>query len=376
MSCRFFASMSALAVVAIAVSLTSTPAAGQATTTQTAWGHPDLQGIWANNTSTPLETPRAFTGKQVLTDAERAQIEARAKLARDGRDRRDQKPGTVTDVGRAYNAFWFPVPGKALDRPSLIVDPPDGRIPALTPQARKRYEEWAKSMGRFGSGATVEGRGDDIEDGTQGGVDGRGTRADHPEERQLSERCLVFGGVPRLPGGYNNHLRIVQTPESVVIEMEQIHDARVIPLDGRPHLPPSIRQWRGDPRGHWEGNTLVVDTTNFTDKAPFRGSFEGLHLTEKFTPVDANTLAYQVTVDDPTTFTKSWTAAFPLTRLDSLVGGDDQVQVAQMFEYACHEGNYGLTGQLSAARAEDRAAEKSRRAADKTVAGEKKKGTQ
>ena len=135
-----------------------------------------------------------------------------------------------------------------------------------------------------------------------------------------------------------------------------MHDARIIPLDGGPHLPSPIRRWLGDPRGHWEGDTLVVDTTNFTDKAPFRGSFEGLHLVERFTRVDANTINYEVTVEDPATWTKPWTAAFPLTNLQTLMGGVDQQQVPQMFEYACHQGNYGLTGQLAGARAVERAA--------------------
>ena len=158
------------------------------------------------------------------------------------------------------------------------------------------------------------------------------------------------------PGGYNSHYRIVQTPDHVVVELEMMHDARIIPLDGGPHLPTQIRPWLGDSRGHWERDTLVVDTTNFTDKAPFKGSFEGLPLVERFTRVDENTINYEVTVDDPATWTKPWTAAFPLTNLQTLVGGVDQQQVPQMFEYACPEGNYGLPGQLAGARAVERVA--------------------
>src|SRR5262249_53121602 len=151
----------------------------------------------------------------------------------------------------------------------------------------------------------------------------------------------------RMPGGYNNNFEIVQHPELVVIEMEMAHEARVIPLDNRPHAPSAIRQLLGDSRGRWDGDTLVIDTTNFTDRAPFRGSFEGLHVVERLTRVAADTINYELTIDDPMTFTKPWTVAFPLTRL--------QDKVPFMFEYACHEGNYGLEGQLNAARAEDRA---------------------
>jgi len=315
-------------------------------------GQPDLQGIWDNSTSTPLERPRALAGKEALSDDELAKTSAQRKRARDNRDRRDQKEGSVTDVGRAYNALWFPVPGDAIQRTSLVIDPPDGRVPSLTPQAEKRFAQWAAARGRFGGAASPVGRDAETEDGTEGGVDGRGTRADNPEDRQLSERCITFGGVPRLPGGYNNHFRIVQSPGFVVIEMEMIHSARVIPLDGRPHLPPQIREYYGDSRGRWEGNTLVVDTTNFTDKAPFRGSFENMHLVERYTRVDANTIDYQFTVDDPTTWTRPWTAGFPITKLST---GTDDITTPQIFEYACHEGNYGLAGQLRGARAQENA---------------------
>ena len=326
-------------------------------------GQPDLQGIWNNTVSTPLERPAAFAGKERLTPEELAQRTNQARRSRDNRDRRDQKDGSVTDVGRAYNAFWFPVPGDPIDRTSLILDPPDGTVPPLTPAALERFAEYSAKLGRFASAANPAGRNDlEVEDGTEGGVDGRGTRADNPEDRRLSERCLIFGGVPRLPGGYNNHLRIVQSRDHVVIEMEQIHDARIIPLDGRPHIPSTVRQWLGDPRGRWEGETLVVETTNFSEKNPFRGSFEDLHLIERFTRTGPNTITYSMTVSDPTTFTRPWTAEWPYTRLDALVGGVDGVTSPQMYEYACHEGNIGLVGQLSGTRAmEKKAAEQSRR---------------
>ena len=359
------ASVSLLVIMSVVGLVAPPEVAGQvapssANSFRTPWGDPDLQGIWANDTSTPLERPSAFAEQEVLTDEERAAFTVQRQRQSFGAnaDRRDAAPGTVTDVGRAYNSFWFPVAGQAIARTSLIVDPPDGRVPPQTPQARERYAAWAEARGLFGSAANPEGSlwnggwtDSAPEDGTEGGVDGRGSRADHPEDRRLSERCIIWTPLPRLPGGYNNHYRIVQSPEHVVIEMEMMHDARIIPLDGRPHLPTTIRRWLGDPRGHWEGDTLVVDTTNFTDKAPFKGSFEGLHLVERFTRVDANTINYEVTVEDPATWTKPWTAAFPLRDLRTLVGGVDQQQVPEMFEYACHEGNYGLTGQLSGARA-------------------------
>ena len=364
MTHRRLTSTGALAAVIAVVWLVPSPAAGQAAATpaptgstytapQTPWGHPDLQGVWNNAVSTPLERPRALGDKTTWTDQELADYTKRARGSRENRDRRDQKPGSVTDVGRAYNALWFPVPGDPIRRTSLVIDPPDGRVPAVTPQAKERFAAYAKSIGRFGDSGAIEGR-EDTEDGTEGGVDGRGTRGDNPEDRSLSERCVYKGFVPRMPGGYNNHLQIIQSPGYVVIELEQSHDARLIPLDGRPHLPSSIRHWQGDSRGRWEGNTLVVDVTNFTDKAPFRGSFENLHLVERFTRVDANTISYQLAVDDPTTFTKPWKAEFPWTKLDALVGGVDHVSVPRMFEYACQEGNYGLDGQLRSSRAEDK----------------------
>lgn len=360
----------ALAVIALAAAIAAaqtTDTASKGATTykapRTPDGHPDLQGIWNNGVSTPLERPARFAGKARLTPEELAQYTIQARRSRENRDRRDQKEGSVTDVGRAYNAFWFPVPGDPIDRTSLIVDPADGRVPPLTPAAIKRFADYAATLGRFASAADPAGRSDlEVEDGTEGGVDGRGTRADHPEDRRLSERCLVFGGVPRLPGGYNNHLRIVQSRDYVVIELEQIHDARIIPLDGRPHVPSTVRQWLGDPRGRWEGETLVIETTNFTDKNPFRGSFENLHLIERFTRTGPNTITYSMTVSDPTTFARPWTAEWPYTRLEALVGGVDGVTSPQMYEYACHEGNIGLAGQLSGTRAmEKKAAEQSRR---------------
>ena len=292
---------------------------------RTPWGDSDLQGVWNNNARTPLERPEEFADQAFLSVEERAAYTARRQASREDRDSREAR-GTDADVRRAYNAHWCPVPGEALSRTSRILDPPDGKIPPLTPAGRHRVDARRRIRQNPPAG---------------------------PEDRSLWERCLTRG-VPRTPGSYNNHFQIFQTPGHVVILIEMVHEARIIPLDGRPHVGPTIRQWLGDSRGRREGDTLVVETTNFTDKTNFRGSGEGLHLVERFTRVDADRLDYEFTVDDPTTWTRPWTAAWPLTSLRSAVGGLDQVEVPHMFEYACHEGNYGLAGQLAGARAEER----------------------
>ena len=292
---------------------------------QTTWGDPNLQGVWNNNISTPLERPEEFVGKAFLTPEELAAYTQRRQASREDRDSRDGR-GTEADVRRAYNALWFPVPGEAISRTSLIREPQDGKIPPLTAAGQRRAD--ARRGFRRGPPAG-------------------------PEDRSLWERCITRG-VPRTPGGYNNHFQFFQTPDHVVILIEMVHEARIIPLDGSPHLNSMVGQWLGDSRGRWEGDTLVVETTNFTDKTNFRGSGKGLHLVERFTRIDADTLNYEFTVEDPMTWTSSWTAAWPLTSLQSAVGGLDQVEVPEVFEYACHEGNYGLVGQLGGARAEER----------------------
>ena len=330
MNHRFLASMSALGVVTVLVLLTPILIAGQAplsmaktrTPPRTPDGKPDLQGIWTNATVTPLERPRDLAGKEFFTQTEAAEFEKQAVYDANG-DRRD---GTAdADVGRAYNEFWRDR-GKVVStmRTSLIVDPPDGRVPSLTPEAQKRNADRLEAARR------------------------RGGAFDGPENRSLAERCLSMpqAGPPMLPANYNSNYQIVQTPGSVVILVEMIHDARIIPLDGSPHLPQNIRQWLGDSRGHWEdGNTLVVETTNFTDKTNFRGSSENLRLVERFTRVDVNTLLYQFTVEDPTTWAKPWSGEIPMKKAQG-----------PLYEYACHEGNYGLAGVLAGARAEEKRA--------------------
>jgi hypothetical protein len=284
-------------------------------------GKPDLQGVWTNVTITPLERPANLAGKEFFTPAEAADYE-KVTVANNNADRRDGPP--AADVGRAYNDFWWDRGTKVVPtlRTSLIIDPKDGRIPALTPEAQSRRAALAQAQ--------------------------RGHALDGPEDRPLAERCLLWptAGPPMLPSFYNNNYQFAQGPGYVAILVEMIHDVRIIPTDGSPHLPKSIRQWLGDPRGHWEGDTLVVDTTNFTDKNSFRGSDENLHMIERFTRTDANTMMYEFTVDDQSAFTKQWSAQVPMTRTPR-----------QVLEYACHEGNYAMSGILSGARFEEKAAE-------------------
>ena len=324
---RFVSVAGSLAVMIAAVLLMPAPGSSQApssaakkwTPPQTADGQPDLQGTWTSATLTPLERPAELAAKQIFTEQEAAEYEKRL-LEQGNRDRRDAS--AEVDVGRAYNEFWFERGSKIVNtrRTSLVVDPPDGRIPALTPDAQKKASARADYR--------------------------RLHPADGPEDLGLPVRCILWptAGPPMLPGGYNNNYQIVQAPGYVVIVAEMIHDARIIPLDGRPHLPQNTRQWMGDSRGHWEGHTLVVETTNFTDKTNFRGSGEKLRVIERFSRADAETLLYEFTIDDPTAFTKQWTAQIPMRKTDG-----------PLFEYACHEGSYGMEGILKGARTEEKA---------------------
>ena len=286
-------------------------------------GQPDLQGIWDYRTATPLERPRELAGREFLTAVEVAAFERRAAEREDGRPPEDGRSDP------SVHPVWWLDYGKQVVgsmRSSLIVDPADGRIPPLAAEAQKRAAD--RRAARVGRGP-----------------------ADAAEDRSLWERCITRG-LPEgmLPAGYNNNVQFVQTPGYVVIVSEMIHDARIVPLDGRPHLPSGVQQWTGDSRGRWEGDTLVVETTNFSDKANFRGSGASLRLIERFTPTDARTIEYRFTVEDPSTWPTPWTVTFPLVKSDQ-----------PMYEYACHEGNYGLTHMLGNARAEERAAGADRR---------------
>lgn len=330
-----------LGAVTAAATFSVARVGGQSTSTpQTTWqvprtpdGRPDLQGVWANNGVTPLERPKALAGKERLSQDEFKALKATADRLFDGSGDAafgdsvfeaalaEVKGFTSRDAGTGnYNQFWL-VERDWDDRTSLVIDPKDGRIPAMTPDAQAR----AQSRG--------ERR--------------KSHPADGPEDRSLSERCISFG-VPRLGAGYNSYYQIVQSPSHVAVVMETIHDARIIPLDGRPHTGADIRQWHGDSRGRWEGDTLVVETANYAAKGGVMGATESLKVTERFTRVDDTRIEYKVTLDDPATWTKPWTAMIYLTK------SPDKV-----FEFACHEGNSGMEGILAGHRAQERTPAKS-----------------
>ncbi|MXY18234.1 MAG: hypothetical protein F4057_09920 [Acidobacteria bacterium] len=310
-------SLRAVAALALPALLLPLPAAGQE---RTPWGDPDLQGLWANDVVTPLERPAGLGERLELTDEELA--EAAAANERRRIDTGGPRPGDPILL-QGYNQFWMP--NRDVSRQtSLVIDPPDGRVPPLTPAgARREALALESSQGVPAQVAEVR------------------RHNDGPEGRSLWERCLTRG-VPRLPDFYNNTTLVLQTPDHVVIHMEMIHETRVIPLDRRPHVDAGIRQWHGDPRGRWEGDTLVVETTNFSDKTNFKGSQAGLHLVERFTRAGADALLYEVTVTDADTWTRPWTVRFPIRKSDG-----------PLFEYACHEGNYAMFNTLAGARAEE-----------------------
>ena len=328
---RNVAIVSAVAVLVGFVSSGAAPAVAQTAGLRTAWDEPDLRGIWDFRTITPLERPDELADQAFLTEEEAANLEqevvdrnarllvraAERTTAADQVDRReDGSPGF-------YNNFWLDQGTSAVGtrRTSLIIDPPDGQIPALTPSGQQRADA------------------------------SQAHRQEHPADswldRSTSDRCLLGfnAGPPLNPGGYNQNLQIFQTPDQVVLLTEMVHTVRVVPLDGRRPLGDAISQWSGDARGHWEGDTLVVETSNFNDERRWRNSTKNLTLVERFTRVDADTLEYEYTVTDPETWTRPWTVSIPLRRTD-----------VPMYEYACHEGNHSMYGILGGQRAEDRAA--------------------
>jgi hypothetical protein len=332
-SCALFAALAGIAALTTApldgqtravAAPAAKPAAKTWTQPRTPDGQPDLQGMWTNATITPFERPAALAGKEFLTQQEAAALEQQNAERREANERAP-RPG---DVG-SYNEFWFDSGTKVVGtrRTSLVIDPPDGRVP-LKPSAEQARDFNLNSVDSY-------------------------------ESMSPWDRCITRGPGRMFPAGYNNAYQIVQTPGYVMIGHEMIHEARLIPIDGRPHLDQNIRMWTGDPRGRWEGRTLVVETTNFNGKgwiatnaasARLRGvpHSDALRLVERFTRVDADTINYEVTIEDPNIYTKPWTVAIPLTRDDSY----------QIFEYACHEGNRAIENVLSIARnAEKRAAQ-------------------
>ena len=318
----------ALMTVLALVALAPPPAVGQSvaaatdppTAPHTSWGDPDLQGIWDFRTITPLERPDELSGQEVLTAEEAAEFEARTLGERNKDLRATDGISAERDVANAYNQFWWDYGDKLTEdrRTSLVVDPPDGKVPR-SPAAGERFAALAGAVGRTPAG---------------------------PEDRPLWERCILGfnAGPPMLPSAYNNNVQLFQAPGTVVILNEMVHNVRVVPLDERPHLSHGLRQWTGDARGHWDGSTLVVETTNFLRETGFTGAGARLHLIERFTRLDDDTLLYEFTVEDPDSFTRPWTAAIPMTKTDG-----------PLFEYACHEGNYGMTNLLAGARADDAA---------------------
>jgi hypothetical protein len=286
----------------------------------TPWGDPDLQGVWTGSTLTPLERPGEYAGKEFLTEAEASAVERRAG------ERRVDAPPRAGDPG-TYNQIWFDPATRVLpnSRTSLIVDPPDGRIP-FTPAGRQRADT---STAHYGRGPF-----------------------DSHLDLDTGERCIT-DGVPIYYSGYNNNYQIFQTREYVVILGEMFRDRRIVALDQRSHV--AIPQWMGSSRGRWENGSLVVDTTDFADKAhdwwatAWRASRASLHMVERFTRVDAKTIDYQFTMDDPTMFSRPWTARFPLTT-DQRARG---VTSGPLYEYACHEGNYAAINVLAGARAQE-----------------------
>ena len=324
---------------------TTAPASGP--TPMTPWGEPDFQGIWAIVSEIPLERSPEYAGREFFTDEEIAQIDQqRSATNRDARPER----GSVADVAGAYNAVFnnFYPAGR---RTSLIVDPPDGRIPPLTPAVRERMRQDQEYQGALNQ-ATEGGPPSPRRAEAPPNYQLRGiNRADHPEDTGVRTRCLQVG-LPELGNGFGGSFRrVVQSPGVVSIYLDFSQGQgfpRVIPITTRPHLPANIRQWFGDSRGRWDGNTLVVDVTNFTAKTDFRGSRENLHLIERFTRTGPDTMDYSLTVDDPTTWTRPWTMRQELVRQP-----DEANRI--YYEPRCHEGNYGLAGILRGARAADQA---------------------
>jgi hypothetical protein len=322
--------------VLIGVFLMSSPAAGQlklgtnainvAKAEAKPWvvtkmpdGQPDLQGYWTNNTMTPLQRPngvtKAFYTKEEFLEALKKQAEL---------DGEEATPGTVEDVHYDHSQFGLDRTQGLLSpnlRTSMIIDPENGRLPPLTVEGQKRAADLAAEKRK------------------------QGAQYDQAQNLAVGTRCIYMGGVPILPPAYNNTYQIVQSKGYVMILIEELHEARVIPMDGRPHAPENVRSWLGDSRGHWEGNTLVIETTNFNDKVAFQGASRDLKITERLTRTGEATMKYEFAVEDPHTWTQPWKAEMPATKTDGPI-----------FEHACNEGNYSMKNMLAGARADEKKA--------------------
>ena len=315
-------------IALVFASVTLAHAQEQWTAPRTADNQPDLHGIWSHNSATPLERPKELAGKDVISNEELAELNQRIAEIRESEQAGDilgdrlirqaldaNTPRTFDPITGNYNSFWL-VERELDNRTSLVVYPEDGQIPALTADAQSRAE--ARRAHR------------------------REHPSDGPEDRNFGDRCLHFG-LPKIGSGYNSYHQILQTPTHVVIFSEMAHDSRIIPLDSRPNLDENLRQWNGDARGRWEGDTLVVETNNFSPQSSFRGSGENLHLLERFTRVGPDTLEHEITITDDETWSSPWTVRLLLKHTEDPI-----------FEYACHEGNYAMEGILAGARADDR----------------------
>ena len=361
--------------MAVIVLLKLAPVASQGPTdepeampaTPTAWGEPDLQGLWTTRFDTPLQRPARFAAQEYFTDEERADIDSRRTeiLGRDA----GPSEGTPLGRGGAYNRAVFLTHKETGRRTSLIVDPPDGRIPPLTPEAQARrqaFREYQVALlkatdvcknnlpacagGEYGSPSPRRSEPPPYYPAISYPAGGAFNRADGPEDRGLGERCMA-ARLPDFGGAAGFVLQIIQSPQSVSLFYDTGQGQawqRVIPVTDRPHLPPHVRQWWGDSRGRWEGDTLVVDVTNFSKKTDYRGSRENLHLVERWTRLDSETIEYVATMDDPTTWTQPWTVAVELKRQNA-------TQNRIYIEPRCHEGNYGLPAMLAGSRADERA---------------------
>ena len=337
-----------LGVAVVALAMAPVPASGQSAgesaTPRTAWGHPDLQGYWTSSTYTPLERPDNLADQEFLSEQELAELNeiltaegvdplrARSILSAQTEEERLERTQQTQENIHYDNSVWLrePQPRQLTTRrTSLIVDPPNGRIPPLIPSAQER-----EALRRAESRWLVY----NISPQSFAGH----------ETRTLQERCLVWRheGPPMLPPSYNDLMQILQTEDHVVVMQEmRENDARIIPLDGRPHLPPSMREWSGDSRGRWEGDTLVVESINFNDKVHFNGSSTGLHVVERFTRVDDENIRYEFTVTDPTAWARPWSVEYPLMKREGPI-----------YEYGCHEGNHDARHILEVARNLDKAA--------------------